>query len=236
MNSSPIDVDELINAVRARPPLYSRNERYEPGHRHTKKRLWLEVCKEVNPGFNELSATEKRDYDREVYKRWRSLRTCFTRELALQRREKLEKSSKRRKRYEHYDALKFMLAEYGDDTGKLQDDTMEILQYDSDDESAENGDAEDISSRSDAGTLRHIKSEVENYPETEIFFDTNNPIQDSAEENAHDMLGHVSVRHESDSDKLFMLSLIPSFRRINPRKKLAAKIELMKVMQSFQED
>lgn len=111
---------------------------------------------------------------------------------------------------------------------------MQIL-FDSDEE-VEAIDFEE-SSRSDGGTPRNIKSEIitEDFPETQILYvEPENPLP--MHEGTLDPMDVVSKKQEADGDKLFMLSLIPSFRRINPRRKLAAKIELLKVLQSFQDD
>ncbi|XP_023952160.2 uncharacterized protein LOC112056052 [Bicyclus anynana] len=234
-NVSNIDIDKLIKCVKCRPTLYSRNGRYETGHQQRKKRLWLEVCAELNPDFHKMSATQRQEYDSEVYKRWRSLRTCFTRELALQKKEKIEKTTKRRKIYENFDALRFLLVDCGEDASAYQDESIQILQFDSEEDTPEFEDL-DESSRGE-GTLQNIKSEVEieSYPESEVFFNTPNSVKETVRGSTRDTLD-VSLRQESDSDKLFMLSLIPSFRRIPTKKKLAAKIALLKVMESFQED
>lgn len=62
MNTPSIDANKLISAVKPRPPLYSRNERFEVGHRNTKAKLWKEVCEELNPTYKEMSNTEQREY------------------------------------------------------------------------------------------------------------------------------------------------------------------------------
>ncbi|XP_069361186.1 transcription factor Adf-1-like [Maniola hyperantus] len=239
------DVDKLINAMKARPPLYSRTERYAPQHRHKKTTQWREVCRELNSDFDSLSGTDKLEYEREVYKRWRSLRTCFSRELTLQRREKLRGKVKRRKRYEHFEELSFLMPEY---EHYFQDDTMNILHFGSDEETAEVAEFEEP--RSEDETFHEIKSEteLENYSETDIFMDSDpvhiepkrerDTLDFTREKRERDTLEDTrrEKKEESDSDKLFILSLVPSFRRITPKKKLAAKIELMKVLQSFQDD
>ncbi|XP_045774967.1 uncharacterized protein LOC123873912 [Maniola jurtina] len=227
------DVDKLIIAVKDRPPLYSRTERYAPQHRQKKSALWREVCRELNTDFDNLPGTEKLEYEREVYKRWRGLRTCFSRELSLQRREKLSAKVKRRKRYEYFEALNFLMPEYEND---LEEETMHILNFESDDETAEV--AEFDEPKSDEITFQEIKSEteIENYSETDIFMDSD-PVQiePKRERDMLDLTRREKIE-ERDSDKLFIMSLVPSFRRINPKKKLAAKIELMKVLQRFQDD
>ncbi|XP_075980346.1 uncharacterized protein LOC142979364 [Anticarsia gemmatalis] len=225
-----IDAETLILAMKRRPALYNKNDANYYSHKKYKAKLWVEVCREVFPNFDNLKPQNKVEYGHELQRRWKSLRTCFTREIALQKKEKLRKERnegpvKKRKRYEYFNMMSFLL--------------------DSDDGEEPNNDVarESDNSHDSGDPLENVKSEalmyqtnnIANNSHFEVETDTGilRPIYEGRNENLEDkildMLKDIK-KDEEDEDRQFMLSLVPSFRKLDARQKFEARIEIIKVL------
>ncbi|XP_066951249.1 uncharacterized protein [Macrobrachium rosenbergii] len=68
-----IDIDLLISLVETKPVLWDKSlEDYKS--RNLTMSAWMEVCRGLYDGFDQLSDKEKDDYGRLVYKRWRNVK------------------------------------------------------------------------------------------------------------------------------------------------------------------
>lgn len=183
----------------------------------------------MNINFNFYSSS----LGHELQRRWKSLRTCFTRELSMQKKEKLKKErnglpTKKRKRYEYFDAMSFLLGSDNDEEEQVQVVNREY------DDSHEAGDP-----------LENVKNETMMYQNSgntgnnshsfEVEADTGllRPIyenrNESLEDKILDMLKEIK-KDEEDEDRQFMLSLVPSFRKLNAKQKFEARIEILRVL------
>ncbi|CAH2093250.1 unnamed protein product [Euphydryas editha] len=68
----------------------------------------------------------------------------------------------------------------------------------------------------------------QNYPQPQVVCERNNTL----EEKVLDMLKDIK-KNEDDEDRQFMLSLVPTFRKLNAKQKLTARIEILKVLHNI---
>ncbi|XP_013195569.1 uncharacterized protein LOC106138832 [Amyelois transitella] len=232
---SEIEPEKLIQAVKIRPGLYNKNDPNYFCHKKYKSKMWTEVCKEVYGNWDNLRAQDKVEYAHELQKRWKSLRTCFTRELSLQRKEKLKRERnegpyKRRKKYEYFDMMTFL----------LDPDSVEHTEVvnDSGDDSSDPLDQELIKAEYEyepsASRGRISESNLES---AETFQQAVYTANDTVQEKILDMLKDLK-KSDDDDDKQFMLSLVPSFKKLNDKQKFEARIGILKVLKaiSFQDE
>ncbi|XP_026756180.1 uncharacterized protein LOC113516036 [Galleria mellonella] len=229
---SEIDTDKLIKAVKARQGLYNKNDTLYYSHKKYKTKMWTDVCREVYSNWDQLRPQDKVEYAHELQKRWKSLRTCFTRELALQKKEKMKRDAnegpfKRRKRYEYFSQLTFLLnpeaIEEAEVPAESDDEGSDPLEGHIKAESFE---------YHDPGDSRNNVDTNDSIPLQQTLYERNNTV----EEKILDMLRDIK-RDEVDEDRQFMLSLVPSFKKLNDKQKFEARIEMLKVLKniSFQE-
>ncbi|XP_073416786.1 uncharacterized protein [Dendrobates tinctorius] len=102
-----IDVDDLIQAVQPREPLWNMANRYH-ANQPTTRRLWDEVCFKVVENWEELDA-RARDFVRDrVITRWRSLRDRFKRDFNKEMQAPSGSGGRRSTQYKNYRALVFL--------------------------------------------------------------------------------------------------------------------------------
>ncbi|KAM3955736.1 uncharacterized protein ACR2FA_008107 [Aphomia sociella] len=231
---SEIDTDKLIRAVKVRPGLYNKNDTMYYSHKKYKAKMWTDVCREVYSNWDHLRPQDKVEYAHELQKRWKSLRTCFTRELALQKKEKMKRDAnegpfKRRKRYEYFNQLTFLL-------NPESVEEIETAAADSDDEGSDPLEgqikAENFEYH-DPGDSRNNSEVNENVPLQQTLYERNGTV----EEKILDMLREIK-KDEVDEDRQFMLSLVPSFKKLSDKQKFEARIEMLRVLKniSFQDE
>lgn len=82
-------------------------------------------------------------------------------------------------------------------------------------------------------TMKIVNIPEQNYQQPKVVYERNNTL----EEKVIDMLKDIK-KDENDEDRQFMLSLVPTFRKLNAKQKMSARIEILKVLQniSFEED
>lgn len=82
-------------------------------------------------------------------------------------------------------------------------------------------------------TMNIMNVPEQSYPQPQVVYERNKTL----EEKVIDMLKDIK-KDENDEDRQFMLSLVPTFRKLNAKQKLSARIEILKVLQniSFGED
>ncbi|CAH2093254.1 unnamed protein product [Euphydryas editha] len=216
---SHIIPEKLIKAIKMRPALYNKNEKlyYCPKR---KDKIWREVAEEIHENWNQLSQLEKVEFVREIQKRWSSFRACFSREQNLQKKENIQRETnqhiKLRKQYEYFNNLLFLV-----DTTDPFDSSYQTQEVISDY-------SESSSDVKNAHTMRHETITEQNYPQPQVVCERNNTL----EEKVLDMLKDIK-KDEDDEDRQFMLSLVPTFRKLNAKQKSIARIEILKVLQNI---
>ncbi|XP_022822613.1 uncharacterized protein LOC111353718 [Spodoptera litura] len=238
-----IDTEALILAVKKRPSLYNKNDPYYYNNKKHKSRLWFEVCKEVFSAWDNFKPQTKVEQGHELQKRWKSLRTCFTRELSLQKREQSEPSKKRkRKRYEYFNTMSFLL-ETGDDEERTSNTAKDCESDDSSSDPLESIKNEpsvyEASLQTDNSAHFELETEIpaQAGTTTASYLRPVYDRSDNLEDKILDMLKEIK-KDEEDEDRQFMLSLVPSFRKLKAKQKFEARIEILRVLKdiTFQDD
>ncbi|KAH9640343.1 hypothetical protein HF086_001695 [Spodoptera exigua] len=237
-----IDTEALILAVKKRPALYNKNDPYYYNNKKHKSKMWFDVCKEVFAAWDNFNPQTKVEQGHELQKRWKSLRTCFTRELSLQKREQAEPSKKRkRKRYEYFDMMSFLLETGGDDEEGPSNTVKDSDESSSDPlETIKNEPAiYEASLQTDNSAHFEVETEIPAQAGTTTASYLR-PVYDRSEnleDKILDMLKEIK-KDEEDEDRQFMLSLVPSFRKLKAKQKFEARIEILRVLKeiTFQDD
>ncbi|KAI5637853.1 alcohol dehydrogenase transcription factor myb/SANT-like domain-containing protein [Phthorimaea operculella] len=219
----------LIEAVKKRPLLYSR---YHPqfSDRKLKLGLWYEVCGEILPGWSEFSSGKKGEMVCEIQRQWKTLRDGFSRELSFQRRDKQKKERgeyvRKRKIYGYFKPLKFLLKQKrkpDEENGEEQGEEDE-MEYDSGPDNAD----------TDGDTREEYESHsFKTEPGTSYYVDVGDiaePVVAKAFESAKSVTIDTDKVSDEDDDKLFCLSLIPSFKKMTEKQKYDARIGIMQVL------
>lgn len=163
-------------------------------------------------------------------KRWKSLRDCFSRELAKQKKDIINQEKnggflKERKKYEHFDEMLFLIeCTYCGDSE----------QQDSDEESFNNEDPLETET---------VNLKRERVSDTDNSDDNTNQIE--VVEKKPKVLKKRKKTNQKftseavdDEDRQFLISLLPSFKSLNAKQKLEAKIRFLNVMKDvcFRDD
>ncbi|KAF9804545.1 hypothetical protein SFRURICE_014453 [Spodoptera frugiperda] len=239
-----IDTEALILAVKKRPALYNKNDRFYYNNKKHKSKLWFEVCKEVFSTWDSFQPQTKVEQGHELQKRWKSLRTCFTRELSLQKREQEEPTKKRkRKRYEYFNMMSFLLETGGEDDEGTSNTVKDCESDDSSSDPLESIKNEPSVYESSLQTDNSAHFEIETEIPAQAGTTTASylrPVYDRSEnleDKILDMLKEIK-KDEEDEDRQFMLSLVPSFRKLKAKQKFEARIEILRVLKdiTFQDD
>ncbi|KAI8439769.1 hypothetical protein MSG28_013456 [Choristoneura fumiferana] len=238
MRSYDIDLIQLIDAVAKRPALYDKTHAHY-FHVKYKQKLWREASKEVFPHWDSMQPQRKMKRVREIQQRWKNLRTCFTRELAMQRKEQQDRNEGRmvkpRKIYGYFKKMSFLLGKEhtfqvsdNDEHSEVKDDPLdrnfkiEFIDDIESDEKIEDDEELEGDEFGDDETTKVVS-------EPELF--QNQIVDMSRTENI------VNARkrfNDYDEDKHFLLSLINTFRKFNDKQKIEAKIEILQTLKKIQ--
>ncbi|XP_053983865.1 uncharacterized protein LOC128879069 [Hylaeus volcanicus] len=208
------NVDTFIELIKQRPLLYMKDSK-EYTDINLKKKLWEEVCTEIVPNWTELSAENKMKYGLEVQKKWMNLRSCFTRELKLQKTDKSGRISNRRRKYMYYDQLLFLLPSIKHRTIEHNVDSQIIV--DEEFESQDSGSQE---------------SNVCSKPSTSQYKNGSINLKKKKSTNFEEALLNI-LQKEVDEDTNFVLSLVPTLRSLTEDEKFQAKIQILDVFRQI---
>lgn len=170
--------------------------------------------------------------DFDLQKRWKSLRSCFTREIAEQKKESEDPNYVRlRKKYAYFDQMSFLL---DPDTVKDNDpDSIRDVPNIIDDKSDSDTDEDPLDDNDDDGEGNvSIKHELEIEGAYQPMETAN--CEKLATREYNDKIIEVledMKKGEEDEDRQFMLSLVPSMRQLSAKQKFTAKIAILKVLQ-----
>ncbi|KAL7639686.1 UNVERIFIED_CONTAM: hypothetical protein RMT77_010189 [Armadillidium vulgare] len=98
------DTEKLISEVKTHPTLWNVTS---PDYANLTKRTkaWLDICKNFYQDFHEFDISKKNDIVNGLQKKWKNLRTCFSREM--KRRRNLKDSTLSLSRYKHKQYMYF---------------------------------------------------------------------------------------------------------------------------------
>ncbi|XP_069608078.1 uncharacterized protein [Ranitomeya imitator] len=102
-----IEIEALIEEVREREPLWNMADRRHADTSVT-RRLWLEVCRNIFPRWEDLLPQQQSKLCGKVRKRWRSLRDRFKREFNQEMQAPSGSAGRKKRRYRYAPALSFL--------------------------------------------------------------------------------------------------------------------------------
>ncbi|KAK9707754.1 Alcohol dehydrogenase transcription factor Myb/SANT-like [Popillia japonica] len=192
-----------------------------------KKKLWIEIFEKFVEIWSELGTAEKEEKGQELQKKWKNLRTCFKREYDAQKNEPSGTGRNKRRKYIYFDQLLFL------------HDSVESR--------------ETINSLGDKDHVGDVEIEME---ETDVLgnpVSVNNPPTNATvrpvttpsvkrkkvpQKSYEESLLHILKQkrdedREIDEDKYFLLSLLPSFKKMNEDQKFFVRTEFLNVMRRW---
>lgn len=161
---------------------------------------------------------------KEIQNKWRNLRTCFRRELNKQKNGASGQAASKRRKYIYFDQLLFLLPTMEDrptvsecsltqeNHSDSEDDSLTV---DAVDQSSQENDQLQTSQAAEKPAIvakREAKKKTPTYEES--------------------LLSILKEKKEEaiDEDKSFLLSLVPSFKKLNDTQKLDAKMEFLSTL------
>lgn len=198
-----------------------------------------------------------------VQRRWRSLRTCFVREIGHQKQESQNREDnipvKKRKVYSFFRYMKFLLPSgdenYNDyvndcDTEASEDGSDESNSGSGSSESEEDTEDTEETEDSEESEEEYKKKRAKNVKQAkqkQIKQVKKKPIKQVKKEKVNDAPQQTQIKQyqaiisnqnevEADEDKHFVLSLLPAFKKLNDNQRFDARIEILKVMRDYSND
>ncbi|CAG9760668.1 unnamed protein product [Ceutorhynchus assimilis] len=225
-----LDSERIIVEVEKGPALYNK-ELKDYSDRNAKEKLWIEVCANVISRWHELS-------ERDVQKKWKNLRDCFARELAIQKKIKSGEPARKRRKYIYFDALLFLLphqqpratssnVEPPNDDIQLPDDDIQPPNDINDNEGPRNETGESSNDNSDPPRSVPSAEPSQRAPRS-----CPSKSQTSTFEASLIEILKNKQNEEVSEDKSFALMLAPMLAKLNDEQKHFAKIEILSVLRN----
>ncbi|KPJ06467.1 hypothetical protein RR48_14206 [Papilio machaon] len=203
------DTERFITEIENRPAIWDTSSD-EYSNRHLKKKSWEEVV-QIFKEKDGMTKQEKKYMGDVLQKKWKSIRGCFMREIA---RQKAVRSGNgvgpRKSEYIYFKQLKFL---------KKVMVTRQSTQPSEIEEEHSQNDLDTDQSRPQQQHLnKGINSESGNDPLQEFLY---KPIE---QRDSYDFA-------EQDEDKMFLLSLVSTLKKVPEHKKIATKIRMMSLLE-----
>ncbi|XP_076243295.1 uncharacterized protein LOC143184729 [Calliopsis andreniformis] len=204
------DTERFILEVECRRAIWDVSHN-DYSNRDIKRKQWEEI---VNLFAVEgLSKEESKDLGLNLQKRWKNLRSCFTRELRRLKSAKSDSAASRKRPYIFYNQLSFLK--------NVTIDTNTESSMSEEDESTEQLKWKPYL-RDGIPVRKKFKKIEENVNEEPI--------------NLLQRFVNAQMRRETvleeDEDRMFLMSLLSSFRRIPENKKATTKIQIIKLIET----
>ncbi|KAJ0172018.1 hypothetical protein K1T71_011991 [Dendrolimus kikuchii] len=199
----------IIREVEKWPVLYAR-DCPERANARFRQKIWHEVARGIFAEWDSYSNHEKDNKASDLQKKWRNLRDTFKRELELGRKAGEGGRNVKKKEYVYFKYMAFLLPHMVEPEAEADADG-------------------DMGAAADDSPPPYGKKERYSPPTTR----TRPPkkkrrsIADIALVTASDPVVEMV---DIDEDKHFLMSLIPSFKRMSDHEKLTAKVEILKVI------
>lgn len=178
---------------------------------------------------------------KEVQKRWKNVKDCFARELAVQKKTKSGEPAKKRRKYIYFDTLLFLLphqqprstssnVEPPDDNSEPSNDNAGS-QNDLGDPQNDNGEPpnEEIPARPVTQVSERPEAPQQRTPRSRP---NKSSRQTATYENSLLDILKQKQSEEISEDKHFALMLVPMLAKLNDNQKHFAKIEILNVMKN----
>ncbi|XP_055907251.1 uncharacterized protein LOC129942376 isoform X2 [Eupeodes corollae] len=199
--------ENFINNVQSRQAIYDASMA-EHADRNFVSGLWEEISEKMVPTWHNMSPMEKNEKVKELQNKWKNLKTCFRRELSKQKNVKSGQAATKRRKYVYFDQLSFLLSSMED---RPTVSNCEIEEFDE--------------------NLEVFLTEEQNTPEitTQIQPTGSKKKKTTYEQDLLEILREKKDEN-LDEDKSFLLSLLPSFKKLNDSEKFDVKIEFLRIL------
>lgn len=215
---SPTDI---IREVKIRPALYLRDHEDRVNIPNFRKVLWRQIAEKLLPQWSTLSKSEQTVTVVELQKKWRNIKDCYRKEMRAMKQPKAGQQKHKRK-YIYFNKLSFLRP--------VVETDIEASIY--------------IASKRYITTKKKGQKRIPNSDDYEVYdpqtalsspiatenVATNSSIQNVSVPN----IAYTNMSEEIDEDKHFLLSLVPTFKRMNQDQKLSAKMEILNILRNIQ--
>ncbi|XP_044267598.1 uncharacterized protein LOC123013240 [Tribolium madens] len=209
-------MQKLITEVQKQPCLWNV---HLPSYsdKPLKVKAWKIICRAIYPRTVENTADEKSKIAF-IQKKWKSVRDYYTKQRKEFQSELVAGS--KRKKYVYFDMLRFLEAKFDEENtliGSWKEDSSDLNLT----EDTSEGDKNPAIKQEelDLNEETTIKSDdVDLTPD--LIHTEGSPLQHS--------------RQDIDEDEMFLLSLLPSMRKLSPLQKMDFKLEVMNSLKKIQ--
>ncbi|KDR20478.1 uncharacterized protein LOC110828962 [Zootermopsis nevadensis] len=203
LNTTVFDSERLISEVEKRPALYNK-VMPEYSDKNYKEKQWKEVCEAVLPNWCHLDKKERVTAGNVIQRKWRNIRDNFRKGIQVQKKSTGQGARKRRK-YVYFDQLLFLLP-------TLQERSSSGNENETEEDINTGRQVRGVTNANETNERRQSKRSKITYEES--------LLQIIKERNRDDI----------DEDKSFLLSLVPSFKKLSDEQKYIAKVEFLNVL------
>ncbi|CAB3231391.1 unnamed protein product [Arctia plantaginis] len=232
------DPERLIEEVKKRPGIWD----YEDADYRTKAmryRLWNEVVNELMQADVKLTKSEMRELEIQLQKKWKSIRDCFQKYVTNPNRTK--------KPYIYTKQLQFLLKDQemprkegpdlssdsdqaeknGKQAKKVWRKKQKLRLVKDDDESSEDDSSHNFDTQEDSRDYSNDGTDSIRPPKIAKISIPQSQLDEFAFANVD-----AQVKETEDSDKMFLLSLLPHLKTVPEESRLNVKVELMQVLRN----
>ncbi|XP_059059401.1 uncharacterized protein LOC131852701 [Achroia grisella] len=227
------DPERLIDEVKKRPGIWDFED-LEYRAKNGRHKLWNEIVTELMQNDVKLSKSEMRELELQLQKKWKSIRDCFQKYIA--------NPNRTRKPYIYFKHLQFLLKNQSipeNNEGEASSESDEVLKPNRATSSwrckrkLKIGKEEDQSSEDDNEEIgNHEESREYSNDDVDVLVTSKIPKINKPDEFAFASVDTSTKTEPDDSDRLFLLSLLPHLKTIPEELRLNVKMELMQVLQN----
>lgn len=170
--------------------------------------------------------------EKELQGKWRNLRTCFRRELKKQKYGSSGQAARKRRKYVFFDQLLFLLPTLDDRPTTSECSPSQAGNASAESDNDEDSEIMDRPQQSDIGAsqvLIETRQPTNKQTQQPDKGATNKKQAKKTETYEQSLLNILKEKKEEpfDEDKAFLLSLVPTFKKLNDSQKLDAKMEFL---------
>lgn len=217
-----MSTEDLISEVEKHPAIWN-TETEEYGNKVERRNAWRSITTKFIPEFDDKPLAEKYEITAIIQKKWKGIRTCYTRELMKRKKEKNLTKETGRKQYVHFESLQFL-------EGLTRVSTSSV-----DEEPTTNA---GLNTRKE---VRKVQEETQKEDEIEKSSDRQSRKRANDEEDEliqvlkKKILQGEKPSGENDEDRLFLLSLVSELHKVPADKKLKLKFDIIAAIYQAQQ-
>lgn len=222
MVEDKVNTEDFIYEIEKRPAIWDTCcEGY--GNKVEKRKAWQEIIANFIPEFEDRPLAERNEVVTMIQKKWKGIRSCYSRELLRKRKEKSGTGATGRKQYVHFEILRF-LETVCKQTASTKDEDTSLEN--------ENENAQDISCEIQTKETGVAKEQRHNQSRKR-----KNSDDDELDEVLKTRIVEESQQAslDNDEDRLFLLSLVSELRKVPVDRKLKLKSDIIAAISQAQQ-